>query len=47
MTLVGLFIGGSSKIIGAVVTADLGQQEAVGTNTDALATITGGLRGTF
>ena len=46
MTLVGLFVGGSSNIISAAVTADLGKQDAIGTNTDALATVTGGLCGT-
>ena len=39
--LVGFFIGGACNVIATAVTADIGKQEAVGKDTQALATVTG------
>jgi len=41
LLLVGILIGGASNIIGTTVTADIGKQEAIGKNVDALSTVTG------
>ncbi|CAK8684253.1 unnamed protein product [Clavelina lepadiformis] len=44
--LVGFFIGGACNVIATAVTADIGKQEAVGKDTQALATVTGIIDGT-
>ena len=41
LCVLGVLIGGVSNIIGTTVTTDIGKQEAVGSNTDALSTVTG------
>ena len=46
MTSVGLFIGGASNIIAGTISADLGRQDAIQGNSEALATITGIVDGT-
>jgi len=46
MTIVGLFIGGASNIIAGTISADLGRQDAIQGNSEALATVTGIVDGT-
>jgi MFS transporter, OPA family, solute carrier family 37 (glycerol-3-phosphate transporter), member 3 len=46
MSVTGFFIGGAANIISATITADLGQQEALEGNTEALSTVTGIVDGT-
>ncbi len=41
MTIVGLFIGGVSNIIAGTISADLGRQDAIQGNSEALAIVTG------
>ena len=42
LLLVGIFVGGASNIVGTAVTTDVGKQEAIGNDVDALSTVTGG-----
>ena len=46
MTITGFFVGGAANIISAAITADLGQQDALQGNNEALATVTGIVDGT-
>jgi len=46
MTITGLFIGGPANMISAAITADLGRQDALAGNDQALATVTGIVDGT-
>ena len=46
MTIVGFFVGGASNIIAGTISADLGRQEAIQGNSEALATVTGIVDGT-
>lgn len=46
MSVAGFFVGGAANIISATITADLGQQDAIKGNKDALSTVTGIVDGT-
>ena len=46
MTIVGFFIGGAANMISSTITADLGRQDAIQGNKEALATVTGIVDGT-
>ncbi len=46
MSVAGFFVGGAANIISATITADLGQQDAIKGNSEALSTVTGIVDGT-
>lgn len=46
MTVTGAFIGGPANMISAAITADLGRQEILADNDQALSTVTGIVDGT-
>ena len=46
MTIVGFFVGGAANIISGTISADLGRQDAIQGNSEALATVTGIVDGT-
>ncbi len=46
MSVAGFFVGGAANMISATITADLGQQEAIKGNSEALSTVTGIVDGT-
>ena len=46
MTIVGFFVGVAANIISGTISADLGRQDAIQGNSEALATVTGIVDGT-
>ena len=46
MTVTGIFIGGPANMISTAITADLGRQEILAANNQALSTVTGIVDGT-
>ena len=46
MTIAGFFVGGAANMISATITADLGRQESIQGNSEALSTVTGIVDGT-
>ena len=46
MSIAGFFVGGAANMISATITADLGRQEAIQGNSEALSTVTGIVDGT-
>jgi OPA family glycerol-3-phosphate transporter-like MFS transporter 3 len=46
MSITGIFIGGPANMISAAITADLGRQEVLAANHQALSTVTGIVDGT-